>query len=179
MSLPRRLSAFVTATLFVACTGAAHADDAACQRVLDAIIKQGSTPVHQKVSIESAAAPGRPILSEVIRTNDTMYMQIRGQWMTKAYDPQVSATEARAAMQKAPHTCTRLRSEAVDGQAADLYSVQSKTETFSTDAQIWISSASGLPLLQRTEMHTGGGGSNRHEVRFDYSNVTPPAGVTR
>lgn len=169
----------LSAGLLLFAAGTARADDAACQRVLDAILKQGSTPVHQKVSIESAAAPGRPLLSEIIRTNDTLYMQIRGQWMAKPYDPQVSAAEARAAMQKAPHTCTRVRSDAVDGQAADLYSVQSKTETFSTDAQIWISPASGLPLLQRTQMQTGGGGSNRHEVRFDYSNVTPPAGVTR
>ena len=176
--MPTRLCIPILAASLLG-AGAAQADDAACQRVLDAILKQGSTPVHQKVSIESAAAPGRPLLSEIIRTNDTLYMQIRGQWMAKPYDPQVSATEARAAMQKAPHTCTRVRSEAVDGQAADLYSVQSKTETFSPESQIWISPSSGLPLRQRTEMQTGGGGSNRHEVRFDYSNVTPPAGVTR
>lgn len=179
MSFPLRLSAFIAATSFLACIDAAHANEADCQRVLDAILKQGSTPVHQKVSIESAAAPGRPLLSEVIRTSDTMYMQIRGQWMAKPYDPQKSATEARAAMQKAPHTCTRVRSEPVDGQAADLYSVQSKTEQFTTESQIWISPSSGLPLRQRTETQTGGGGSSRHEVRFDYSNVTPPAGVTR
>ncbi len=69
------------------------------------------------MSIESAAAPGKPLLSEIIRTGDKMYMQIRGQWTSRPYDNQKAATDAREAMQKARHTCTRLRNEAVDGQA--------------------------------------------------------------
>lgn len=177
MPVRRQLSAFLTAALLVICHGAAQADDTACQAVLEAIVKQTAVPVHQKVSIESAAAPGKPLLSEIIRTGDKMYMQIRGQWTSRPYDNQKAATDAREAMQKARHTCTRLRNEAVDGQAADLYSVQSKTGQSSSDSQIWISPTSGLPLRQHTEIATGGGGSSRHDVRFDYRNVTAPAGV--
>src|SRR6188768_935356 len=38
----------------------ARADDAACQAVLQSVIKQAAVPVHQKITIESAAAPGKP-----------------------------------------------------------------------------------------------------------------------
>ena len=153
----------------------AQADAAACQTVLDAIVKQATVPVHQTISIESTAAPGKPILSEIIRTGDTVYMQIRGQWTSRPYDGQKAAQDARQAMQKAEHTCSRVRSEVVDGQAAQLYGVQSKTEQSTVDSQIWISSATGLPLRQHTEM--SGAAKARHDVRFDYANVSAPANV--
>ena len=43
-----------------------RADDAACQAVLQAVIKQSSVPVHQKVTVESAAAPGKPMQNEMM-----------------------------------------------------------------------------------------------------------------
>jgi hypothetical protein len=159
--------------------GRAQADDAACKAVLDAVIKQATVPVHQKISIESAAAPGKTLQSEMIRIGDTLYMQIRGQWTSRPYDGQKAANDARQAMQKAEHTCTRVRSEAVDGQAAELYSVQAKTASGGTASQIWISSASGLPLRQHTVMPEHGGGRGQHDVSFDYTNVRAPTGVTR
>ncbi len=156
----------------------ALADDAACRAVLDAVIKQATVPVHQKISIESAAAPGKLLQSEMIRIGDTLYMQMRGQWTSRPYDGQKSANDARAAMQKAEHTCSRVRSEPVDGQAAELYSVQSKTASGGTESQIWISPASGLPLRQHTVMLEGGTARSQHDVRFDYTNVRAPAGVS-
>jgi hypothetical protein len=53
---PPSVAAF--AAMFGVFGAGAQADDAACQVVLQAIIKQASVPVHQKVTIESAAAPG-------------------------------------------------------------------------------------------------------------------------
>ena len=60
MIAPRLLSVpmFVAAALGVT-WAPAGADDAACQAVLQAAIKQAAVPVHQKVTIESAAAPGK------------------------------------------------------------------------------------------------------------------------
>src|SRR5690349_237582 len=92
-------------------TGMARADEAACKAVIASVIKQASVPVHQKISIESAAAPGRKIDSELIRTGDTLYMQIRGQWTKRPYDPAKATADARAAMEKAEHDCTKVRSE--------------------------------------------------------------------
>src|ERR1044072_6779122 len=73
----------------------ARADDAACQAVLQAIVKQAAVPVHQKVTIESAAAPGKPMQNEMIRRGGTLYMQAHGQWIARPYDPAKAADDAR------------------------------------------------------------------------------------
>jgi hypothetical protein len=174
-----RLAVLVLGTALGMPAGEAIADDAACQAVLNAVIKQATIPVHQKISIESAAAPGKVLQSEMIRTGDTLYMQVRGQWTSRPYDGQKAANEARQAMQKADHSCTRVRSEAVDGQPTDLFSVEAKTVSGGTESQIWISHASGLPLRQHTVMLEQGNAKGQHDVRFDYANVTAPTGVPR
>jgi len=157
----------------------ARADDAACQAVLQAVLKQAAVPVHQKVTIESATAPGKPMQNEMIRLGDTLYMQARGQWKPRPYDAAKAADDARQAMTKGEHSCTRVRSEAVDGQPAVLYGVQSKTATGGSDSQIWISTASGLPLRQTVTMLEQGTVKLKHEVRSSYTNVRAPAGVSR
>jgi hypothetical protein len=178
-AIGRQRSILALAAVFGGSGSPAYADDAACQVVLEAVIKQTTVPVHQKISIESAAAPGKPLQSEMIRIGDTLYMQVRGQWMSRPYDGQKAANDARQAMQKAEHTCSHVRSEAVDGQAAELYTVHSKTASGGTDSQIWISSATGLPLRQHTVMSEAAVGKAQHDVRFDYTNVRVPPGVSR
>jgi hypothetical protein len=157
----------------------ARADDAACQAVLQAVLKQAAVPVHQKVTVESAAAPGKPMQNEMIRLGDTLYMLVGGRWMARPYDAAKAADDARQAMTKAEHSCTRVRSEALDSQPVELYSVQSKTATGGSDSQIWISTASGLPLRQIVTMLEQGTVKLKHEVRSDYANVRAPAGVSR
>ena len=174
----RRLPLLVLGTALGVLGWEARADDAACQAVLDAVIKQATVPVHQKISIESAAAPGKALQSEMIRTGDTLYMQVRGQWTSRPYDGQKAASDARQAMQKAEHSCTRVRSEALDGQPADLYSVEAKTASGGTNSQIWISSASGLPLRQHTVMLEQDSAKAQHDVRFDYTDVRAPQSIS-
>jgi hypothetical protein len=157
---------------------ALRADDAACQAVLAAIIKQTTVPVHQKITVEKPGAPGEPDQSETIRVDGTLYMEDGGQWTARPYDSAKAAEDVRRAMQKAEHSCTRLRGEPVDGQAADLYSVHSKTATSSSDAQVWISSATGLPLRYNATMEQGAT-KVKSEVRYDYADVRAPAGVAR
>src|SRR5512139_993508 len=134
----RLLSVPISAAALAAMGPPAHADDATCQAVLQAVLKQTSAPVHQKVTIETAAAPDKPMHNEMIRLGDTLYMQARGQWMARPYDAAKAADDARQAMAKGEHSCMRVRSEAVDGQPAELYRVQSKTTTGGSDTQIWI-----------------------------------------
>ena len=171
----RELSALAFGAALFVLAPEAHADDPACQAVLEAVIKQTAVPVHQKITIESAAAPGKPIQSEMIHVGDTLYMQVRGQWMARPYDRQKAVEDARQAMLKADHSCTRVGSVAVGGQPAELYSVQSKSATGSTDSRVWISSATGLPLRQHTVMVEQGTTKMQHEVAFDYANVRAPA----
>jgi hypothetical protein len=177
-TIGRQLSTVVLGAALGVFGREAAADDVACQAVLDSVIKQATLPVHQKISIESAAAPGKPLQSEMIRTGDVVYTQIRGQWTSRPYDSQKAVNDARQAMQKAEHSCTRVRSEAVDGQPADLYSVEAKTASGGTESQIWISSASGLPLRQHTMMLEQGGAKGQHDVRFDYTSVRAPQGIS-
>ncbi len=157
---------------------AARADDAACQAVLAAIVKQTTVPVHQKITIESAALPGKPIESEAIHVDGMFYRQDRGHWTASPYDAAKAAENVREAMQKAEHSCTRVGSEPLDGQPAELYSVKSRTASSGSDAQIWISSATGLPLRHKATMDQGAN-EVKSEVRYDYADVRAPAGVAR
>lgn len=175
----RRLSVLLIGAAVAAGGATARADDAACQAVLDAVIKQTTIPVHQKITIESAAAPGKPLRSEMIHIGDRLYMQVAGKWMTRPYDGKKSMADAREAMKKAEHSCTRVRSEAVDGQPADLYSVKTKTASGDSDSRIWISPTTGLPLRQHTVMLENGAAKMKHDVRFDYANVRAPPDVAR
>lgn len=175
----RLVSVPLFATVLAIMAAPGRADDAACQAVLQAVLKQTSAPVHQKVTIETAAAPDKPMHNEMIRLGDTLYMPARGQWMARPYDAAKAADDARQAMTKGEHSCTRVRSEAVDGQPAELYRVQSKTATGGSDTQIWISTATGLPLRQTVAMLEQGTVKLKHEVRSDYANVRAPAGISR
>jgi hypothetical protein len=179
MIAARLLSVAVFAVALDVIGAPARANDAACQAVLQAVLKQTAAPVHQKITIETAAAPDKPMHNEMIRLGDTLYMQARGQWMARPYDAAKAGDDARQAMTKGEHSCTRVRSEAVDGQSAELYRVQSKTAAGGSDTQIWISTASGLPLRQTVAMLEQGTVKLKHEVRSDYTNVRAPAGVSR
>ena len=106
----RLLSVPLFATVLAIMAAPGRADDAACQAVLQAVLKQTAAPVHQKVTIETAAAPDKPMHNEMIRLGDTLYMQARGQWMARPYDAAKAADDARQAMTKGDHSCTRVRS---------------------------------------------------------------------
>src|SRR5689334_8250662 len=101
----------VIAVLFLGAASQPAWADAACEAVLAAVVKQATVPTHQKITIESAAAPGKPIQREMIHLGDTLYVQIRGQWTSRPYDAAKQAEVARQAMREAEHSCTRVRSE--------------------------------------------------------------------
>ena len=172
MSLPLSLLVAFLSPIFAG-TEMARADEAACKAVLDSVIKQATLPVHQKVVIENAAAPAGKIDSEVIRTGDAIYMQIRDQWKKLPYDPTKATQDARTAMEKSRHECTKVRSETVAGQAADVYAVTSHGPEGDSQSEIWISASSGLPMRQHSEMVVQGH-KVRHEVTSDYANVKAP-----
>lgn len=172
----RGLSVLVPLMAVGLSAGTARADDAACQAVLEAVIKHAGVPVRQIITIESASSPGKPIKSEIIRMGDTLYMLVGSQWVARPYDSQKAANDSRQSMQKAAHTCTHVRSDIVEGKPATLYSVQTKSEQGTSEAEIWIA-ADGLPIRQHTDMQ--GPSKSRHEVRFDYTNVTAPTNVRR
>jgi len=92
---------------------------------MQAVLKQAAVPVHQKVTSESAAAPGKPMQNEMIRLGDTLTCR-RAPWMARPTTPRRRRMMPGRPYQGRAH-CTRVRSEAVDGQPAELYRVQSNT----------------------------------------------------
>ena len=156
--------------------GAAHASDADCTAILDAIVKVTATSVHQKISIQMPNGKP-PLQTEVIHIKDTMYTRATGPWAARPYDGAKVAADARQAMAASEHTCSRDGSEPVDGQPALVYRMDTVTPKGKSQGKIWISTTSGLPLRQHTILLDGTTANGEHEVRFDYTNITPPPGV--
>jgi hypothetical protein len=64
------------------------------------------------------------------------------------------------------HTCSYLRDETVDGQAAAVYREQYQSKVGSTDAQIWISKSSGLVLREEQDGNVTGKGKGHISYRW-------------
>lgn len=172
----RGVSILVLSAAFGLSSGIAKADNAACQTVLDAVIKQAGVPVRQVITIESAAAPGKPLRGEIIRLGDTLYMRAGTEWIAKPYDALKAVRDSTQALQKSPHTCTRVRIDTFDGKEATLYRVQTSGAQGPTVSEIWIG-GDGLPVRQQTDVQ--GADKAHHKVRFEYANVTAPANFRR
>jgi hypothetical protein len=66
-------------------------------------------------------------------------------------------------------TCKYLRDEAVDGEAAVVYSDNFTGKAAKTEGQIWISKKTGLVLRQEGDVDLGAKGKGHQSIRFDYS----------
>jgi len=156
----------------------AFAADPSCKPVLDAMIKMAGTPYHQYLS-ETAAYHAAPTRGEIITTMDAMYVKVRGTWHRDAHNPQQAVTEMRQAANAKPMNCKYLRDESVGSEATALYDTFEKQEDGETvKSQLWISKSRGLPIKQTIDMDVGGKlGKSHSELRIDYANVQPPAGV--
>lgn len=75
MVAARLLAVPVVAAALSSIGAGARADDAVCQAVLQAVLKKATVPVRQRVTIESAAAPGKPMQNEMVRVGDTLERQ--------------------------------------------------------------------------------------------------------
>ena len=75
-------------------------------------------------------------------------------------------------------SCRYLRDEAVNGEPAAVYVEHSEPEGATSDATTWVSKSRGLPLRLESDIDAGGKmGKSHRSIRFEYSNVQPPAGV--
>jgi hypothetical protein len=71
-----------------------------------------------------------------------------------------------------------VRDESVNGEPATLFRMHHHDEDTTTDQQVWISKARGLPLKQDIDMDVGGtSGKSHRSMRYEYTNVQAPAGV--
>ena len=146
----------------------ARADD--CTLVKAASLAGISRPY--AVTVTMPGESGLPV-THIVMTGEKMYMQIRHRWTTKAVTSKELIDKANTADLKSQMTCTKSGDEAVDGQSATIYAVDTKISGRVTHSRIWIAKADGLPLKTEIRMQ---GGDVMTSV-FDYKNVAPPPGV--
>jgi len=163
-------------------TGSAFAADPSCKSVSDATTKYLTVPTHIYTTESGAITGGKPRNVESIYLIDRAYVQVNGRWRLSPVTPKMMVDElkeARAGAETDTHsTCRMVRDEAVNGEAATLYSSHTETRDMKADSQIWISKSRGLPLRMQQDTDTGGAaGKSRRESRYEYTNVQAPPGV--
>lgn len=149
----------------------AAADDASCKPILDALLAQARTPYRASSTFNGAAG------GEEVYTTKAIYRGRGGHWTKIPATPEdrIAANhEVGAAMTN----CRLLRADTVDGQTATIYSGHSQTVTpaSTTEMQIWIGKANGLPLQVESDVSMFGKKSHTSK-HYSYGNVQAPAGV--
>jgi hypothetical protein len=139
-----------------------------CQLVFDAMNKAFDTPSHSYVTTNMG---GTTLTGEVIYVAGAWYAKVGGKW-----GPGLPLQEMKEQEQKNQqtnrNTCRYLKDEPVNGEMAAVYNVHTEIESpkGSSDSQVWISKAKGLPLRSEIDL-----GDKMHvSSRIEYGNVKPP-----
>jgi len=151
---------------------AARADD--CALAFAATIAQAKVP--HAVTHVTAPAGKPPERVEMIFTGDKIYTQTNGAWHSMAFPAQSQIDMATASQKRAetqPHTCAKLGSEPINGEAASLLTMHAEVGGKVTDGRLWLSDRTGLPL--KSEIHLSDGLVVTDEFR--YGNIVAPPGA--
>ncbi|HTR64451.1 MAG TPA: hypothetical protein VMH85_01675 [Terriglobales bacterium] len=148
----------------------------ACEAVFAAADKLNTVPNHIYETTVAAYTNGKPQSSEVVAVGGALYVFTHGKWMKVPMSVDDRRKQEIENRKNAKNTsCHLVREEAVNGEAANLYSAHSETEDDKVDSQVWISKRSGLILKQELDVDSGGGiGKSHSSVRYEYKNVTAP-----
>jgi len=157
-----------------------RAQASSCATVHSASLKMEATPYHMYF-VDSAKAVeaengGKPKTGEAIAAGGAMYLLNRGRWVKSPVNLAAMNAE-RDKHDWTKDTCTHLRDESVNGEAASVWRSHVVTEMSTVDTDMWISKSRGLVLKANSGMDLGGGQKNHTSARYDYTNVRPPAGV--
>lgn len=157
--------------------GANPGVDSDCQAALDAGDKLFTTPYHAFMT-ESGQGNGneKPLTHESIFAGDVLYILDDGRWRPSGMSNEVmKAMERRNRVNARNMSCHYLRDEAVEGEAAALYSTHQETVHGKIDSQTWISRSRGLVLRQEIDIETGRPNGKSHmSSRYEYDNVQAP-----
>ncbi|MHB8486117.1 MAG: hypothetical protein ACYDCM_10370 [Candidatus Acidiferrales bacterium] len=157
-------------------TQAGPAQDPVCKVLFSAFDKTLITPNHSYVS-ETVSAKDRPKNNEQILAGGIRYIQVNGKWRKSPVTTQQLQEQDRENRQNAKeYACRYVREEPVQGESAAVYNAHSKTEDFTSDAQVWVSKSRGLILREEEVMDMGDAGGKFHiSIRYEYGNVQAPA----
>ena len=150
---------------------------AVCQPLVAAMEKQTNTSMHGYLTTTEG---GKTKTSELIYLGDATYINFNGKWRRSPVTAQMRQQQKAEAIQKAKElSCKYLRDEAVNGEAAAVYSAHADTAADKSSSTIWVSKSRGLPLKLEldTDVGAGAAGKAHRSMRYEYDHVSAPAGV--
>jgi hypothetical protein len=140
-----------------------------CKAVSDAMLRVTTTPHHAVATVSTLSE-----VTESILAGDTNYFKYHGVWKTSPLTPKENLEREQQNIRNAKvYTCKRLPDEVLDGAPVAVYTAHSETtDVGTTDAKLWLSKATGLPL--KTESDLDIGVKQHQSVRYDYANIKAP-----
>jgi hypothetical protein len=155
---------------------AADSAPAECKAVYNAADKLLAVPHHVYMTEIAAFTNGEPRQSELIFVGGVSYVRVSGRWtkspLTVEQSRQQEAENRKTATNQ---SCRHLRDEAVNGEAAALYTAHAENAGEGSDTQVWISKSRGLILKQEEDFGDVGAKDKTHmSIRYDYGNIQAP-----
>jgi hypothetical protein len=148
------------------------ATDPACKPVFDASDKLLTTDSHMYMTHTS---DGKSTTTELIVAGGARYVMVGGKWTRSPMTAEsLKAQEEENKKNAKIISCRQVGNEVVSGETAVVYTEHSETEDSKNDAKIWISKSKGLILKEELDLGTGPG-ADHMAIRYEYSNVHPPA----
>ena len=145
----------------------------ACQTVFEAMTKVVTVPHHIYTTMSGSMQPGgKSSNTEQIYAGGVIYVMMQGKWTRGTMTPDQMLKRQEANRQTSKATCSYLRDESVNGEAAAVYSSHEEPQGTKVDSQTFISKSRGLPL--RTEIDMDMGGTGHMSSRYEYANIKAP-----
>lgn len=170
----------VSAVLLAAPATRAQATSCAALKAISA--KMFDIPYHvymiDSANTDAALHGGKPTVGEVISAGGHMYVLNKGKWIKSPVSLAEMKKDQQSNDDSTKATCSHLRDESVNGEAAAVWRSHVVNEMATIDTDMWISKSRGV-LLKSTSVTDVGGPMGKSSVssRYDYTNVRPPAGV--
>src|ERR1017187_6037378 len=157
---------FTLGHLLISATPVAAQGD--CRLVFEATSKIFDTPVHSYVTTSMGATTQPGV--EMIYVAGAFYLKSGGAWSLGTMSIPEMKQLVQKNIQTNKTTCRYLKDEPVNGEMAAVYSVHEETPRSTSDSQIWISKAKGLPLRSEQDLDA----KTHISTRYEYGNVKPP-----
>jgi hypothetical protein len=151
----------------------AFAADTSCQAVFDAMSKVLTMPAHMYTTEPSLRPGDKARNGELIYFGGAIYVKVNDKWTRSKMTAQQMLQQEKENQEHSKTTCHYLRDEAVNGDAAAVYSVHSENEDIKSEGPVWISKK-GLPLHEELDSDIGDPGKMHPSVRYEYGNVQAP-----
>ena len=152
----------------IAASADAQVPPGPCKAVFEAMLAETTTP-HHAMTTKNGAPMG-----ESIATADAMYVKVKGVWKKSPMTPKAMLQQQQENIRDATvASCKALPDDVVDGQPATVYQTHyEQKDLVPSDAKVWISKTSGLPL--RTDVSLQAGEKTSVVTQFDYDHITAP-----